>query len=94
MFVEDKKKQAIFKPEPSGSFFNPWESTCILYREKNRENHDIIYFHDQTKGERDEEAREFFLENMAYPFPNCRDRYNGWRYLELILLKRSGTCCE
>ena len=92
MFVEDKKKQAIFKPEPSSSFL--YGKATLGYREKNRENHDIIYFHDQTKGERDEEAREFFLENMAYPFPNCRDRYNGWRYLELILLKRSGTCCE
>jgi hypothetical protein len=92
MFVEDKKKQAIFKPEPSSSFL--YGKATLGYREKNRENHDIIYFHDQTKGERDEEAREFFLENMAYFFLSCRDRYNGWRYLELFLPKRSGTCCE
>jgi len=92
MFVEDKKKQAIFKPEPSSSFL--YGKATLGYREKNRENHDIIYFHDQTKGERDEEAREFFLENMACSFPSCRDRSNGWRYLELLLPKRSGTCCE
>ena len=92
MFVEDKKKQAIFKPEPSGSFL--YGKATLGQREKNRENHDIMYFHDQTKGERDEEAGEFFLENMACSFPSCRDRYNDWRYLELLLPKRSGTCCE
>lgn len=57
--------------EPSGSFFNPWQFTCILYREKNRENHDIIYFHDQTKGEEDEKARKFFLENVARLYFDC-----------------------
>ena len=69
MFVEDKKKQAIFKPEPSSSFL--YGKATLGYREKNRENHDIIYFHDQTKGERDEKAREFFLENVARLYLDC-----------------------
>lgn len=75
------------KKEPSGSFFNPWESTCILYREKNRENHDIIYFHDQTKGERDEEAREFFLENVAGLCLSSSDHFYDWCYMVFLFLE-------
>ena len=34
-------------------------------QKKNRRNHDIIYFRNQTKGERDEKAGKFFLEDVA-----------------------------
>ena len=77
------------KKEPSGSFFNPWEFTCILYREKNRENHDIIYFQDQTKGERDEKIGEFFLENVARLCHSSSDHFYDWCYMVFLFLENS-----
>ena len=85
MFVEDKKKQAIFKPEPSSSFL--YGKATLGYREKNRENHDIIYFHDQTKGERDEEAGEFFLENVAGLCLSSSDHFYDWCYMVFLFLE-------
>lgn len=68
-------------------FFDVMKTAYILYREKNRENHDIIYFYDQTKGERDEEAREFFLEDVAGLCLSSSDHFYDWCYMVFLFLE-------
>lgn len=68
------------------------ENTYILYRKKKRENHDIIYFYDQTKGEHDEKAGEFFLEDVARLYLSSSDHFYDWYDMVVLFLENSSLC--
>ena len=57
------------------------EKAAIEYGEKNRKNHDIMYFWNQTIGERDEKAGKLFVEDVAGICFSCYDHFYDWWHL-------------